>query len=497
MLRSPSRSLLLALAMLLPAPAAAQGDGEPCDCARELSWATARLARNYSGFADKVTPATRPAYDSLLARLAVEARGATTAAQCNQVLSQWVLWFRDRHISLARPGTGGPATAAPLDTGAVRARFAGWETLALGDEAAARARLGGAALDPIEGIWESSDGRYRAAVVRDPKADREFAMVVLRADSVWWMPGQVKATFERAAGSTYAARFFMLDHAERRWEARVAGPVLAFSEGSPWLRRWPVASAADTLSPARFRATLNTRFDAREVAPGTVLVSVPTFDDPHGMDSLWARHGTLIRGAERLVIDVRGNGGGSDYNFRELLPLLYTDPVKLPGNFVYATDDNLAANERLAADTTIPAGQREWIRNDVRRARERRGPDGWMRYEGDTYRTQVRANPREVAIIQDRGCASSCEGFVLRARQSRKVTTYGTNTSGIHDYGNVRESKAPCGTLVLRHPTTRAGYMPEGAIDNVGIPPQVAIPATEVFPVDWVLRRMAERQASR
>jgi C-terminal processing protease CtpA/Prc len=109
----------------------------------------------------------------------------------------------------------------------------------------------------------------------------------------------------------------------------------------------------------------------------------------------------------------------------------------------------------------------------------------------------VRANPREVAIIQDRGCASSCEGFVLRARQSRKVTTYGTNTSGIHDYGNVRESKAPCGTLVLRHPTTRAGYMPEGAIDNVGIPPQVAIPATEVFPVDWVLRRMAERQASR
>ena len=492
----------LLASILLPAVAfAQQPDSTRCDCARELSWASAQLARNYAGFADKVTPATRPAYDSLLTALGADAARATTTAECDGVLARWVAWFRDNHVSVTRPrpATAGAATpaGAATDTVAIRARFASWERLDLGDEAAVRARLdaAGERRDPIEGIWVSADGRYRAAVVRAPATSaaspRDFAMVILRADSVWWMPGQVKASIARDSAGVYATRFYMLDHSERPWEARPSANALAFSGGAPWLRRWPADGASgDTIDLARFRASLNARFDAREVAPGTVVVNVPTFNDPAAMDSLWARHGALIRGAERLVIDVRGNGGGSDYNFREFLPLLYTDPVTSPANWVYSTDENLAAELALAADTTLPAGQRKQIAANAKAARGRRGADGWWRGTSDVYRAKRLALPREVAIVQDGGCASSCEGFLMRARQSRKVTTYGTSTAGVFDYGNVRQFRDPCGTLVLHHPTTRSGWLPQMAIDNVGIPPQVRIPPDALFTVEWVLHRM-------
>lgn len=50
--------------------------------------------------------------------------------------------------------------------------------------------------------------------------------------------------------------------------------------------------------------------------------------------------------------------------------------------------------------------------------------------------------------------------------------------------------KAPCGTLVFRHSTTKSGCLPQMAIDNVGIPPQVTVPTGEALPAEWVLRRM-------
>ena len=307
-----SRLALVTVAALglaiAPAPARAQAVADTaCSCARELEWASAHAARNYAGFSDKVTAATRPAYDSLMRVLRADAAAARTRAECNPVLLRWVTWFRDRHLSIARPGTAPPAPPPASDTASIRARYAAWERVALGDEAAVRARFAATStpLDPIEGIWESSDGRYRAAVVRDAKPGREFAMVILKADSVWWMPGQVKASIARGADGAYATTFYMLDHSERQWEARPSGPVLAFSGGAPWLRRWPVGGTwGDTIDVARFRASLNTRFDARELSRGTVLVTIPTFSDPAGMDSLWARHGALIRGAERLVIVV-------------------------------------------------------------------------------------------------------------------------------------------------------------------------------------------------
>jgi Periplasmic protease len=85
--------------------------------------------------------------------------------------------------------------------------------------------------------------------------------------------------------------------------------------------------------------------------------------------------------------------------------------------------------------------------------------------------------PRAVAVLVDGGCASSCEDFVLMAQQSAKVTVVGpARTAGIHDYGNVRALWLP-GWRRLRVPTSRSRRLPAEAIDNVGLAPEVWVPA--------------------
>jgi hypothetical protein len=46
------------------------------------------------------------------------------------------------------------------------------------------------------------------------------------------------------------------------------------------------------------------------------------------------------------------------------------------------------------------------------------------------------------------------------ARQSDKVTLFGTNSGGVLDYGNVRATQMPGATLVLHRPITRTRRLP-------------------------------------
>lgn len=81
-----------------------------------------------------------------------------------------------------------------------------------------------------------------------------------------------------------------------------------------------------------------------------------------------------------------------------------------------------------------------------------------------------------VAVVVDRACASSCEDFVLDARQSGRVAVLGTeNTRGSIDYGNVRSTWLP-GWRRLRVPTSRSRRLPAERLNEVGIAPAVRIP---------------------
>jgi hypothetical protein len=485
----------LTLLLLIPALAvtrtAAQEGGPPVHaCEAELAWLADFTATNYAGFESKASGETGAAYSRHLGGLLTDARAAANQAQCDAVLRLWTDFFQDGHLSFARrrsTPTGPPASAETDDE--IRARFAAWPTRSLTEhEARAALDVAGDTRSPVEGIWESEDGAYRVALLADDAGTGRYLMSVIRADSVWWVPGQIKAIFAPADAGAYHVRFFMRDHSEEAWTGRVNRNVLILNERSIWFRHYP--GSPDDVSRDTFLRSRNTRFAATTAGDGTAMVHIPSFDDAARMDSLFDTAGDLIRGAERLLIDLRGNGGGSDYNFRMLLPLIYTDTIRMVSNAVLATPANIAANEALVADTTIPAGIRELLAGQVEAMKAVEG--GWHPFPDRIHlEPSVLDRPSAVAVLVDSRCASSCEQFLLAARQSRKVTIYGWPTAGILDFGNVRRAEMPGGSLVLFYPTTRSKRLPAAPVDGVGILPDVPIPAEEPDPIAWVLARMA------
>ncbi len=471
-----------------PGAGALTGMDATPSCLAELDWAADYASRNYSGFETKTAGDRAIAYAALLDRLRAGAAQSTTPADCDALLGKWVAFFEDGHLSVRRsveaaPGTG--SAGQPTDE-AIRDRFADWPRRDL-TEPEARRRLAslGDGRSPIEGIWENADGAYRGVVLRDEDSGDRFTMSILRADSVWWVPGQVKAIFEPGDGDEYDVRFFMRDHSENAWTGHVRRNALVLDGSFVWFREWP--AAPDDLPRDSIDNLLNLTFAARELEPGTILIQLPSFDRTQPMDSLFEAEGERIAAADRLLVDLRGNGGGSDYNYRHLIPLVYTDPIHIVSNEALATVDNIRVNEQLAADTTLADGIRTGLASSVEQMKTAEG--GWYPFPDRTHEEEaVLERPRRVDVLVDGGCASSCEQFLLAARQSRKVTIYGQPTAGILDFGNVRGASMPGGALVLYHPTTRSKRLPHHPVDGVGVPPDVAIPTGEPDPVAWILR---------
>ena len=292
-----------------------------------------------------------------------------------------------------------------------------------------------------------------------------------------------------AAPGRYDTRFFMRDHSERRYTAEVGRGMLTDPLGGVWLRLVPAAGAVD---PERYLASLNSRFAVDEPEPGTVVVHLPSFDNPFAarIDSLFAAEGRRIGAAETLIVDVRGNGGGSDYNYRHLVPFLYTRPIHTVGVEILASPDNIAQLDSLLASPDLPEGQKPWLRRRLASLRAR--PGQMVPQPDDVVRLRARATPRRVAVVMDRGCGSTCEQFILAARQSDKVMLFGENTAGVLDYANVLRIPVPGTPFELQHPTSRSRRLPADPVDPAGIAPNVRIPPDELFPVEWVRRWLAE-----
>jgi hypothetical protein len=218
---------------------------------------------------------------------------------------------------------------------------------------------------------------------------------------------------------------------------------------------------------------------AKILSDDTFLVTIPSFDLKYKakIDSLMNQYDTEIKRRPNLIIDVRGNGGGSDPSYSSLIPYLYTQPYVMKGEEALATNE--IANKWEAFIPKIPE-QEEQLRSFcleiVKKLRD--APNGTL-VSMDEDKTvtlpEVFPLPSRIGIIINRGCGSTTEQFLLEARQSKKATLFGENSSGCLDYSNLVEFSLPSGKCNLMIPSTRSRRLPTEPIDNTGIAPDVRI----------------------
>jgi hypothetical protein len=445
---------------------------QQCDCMSNFNFMVEKIKNNYVGYADKVTAANNKEFTHFTDSCK---KVAATGDQhtCLQVMRTWLRFFKDYHTSVS-------INSDPSNYNTIRSIFANTEKVPL-SEKQFRAYLDKNAgkLDPIEGIWEEEYHSYRVGFIRDvKKPGKEFAGFILKADSIFWMPGQVKARVQKSKNSYKMVYFLNRDHAS--FKPSITLNAKSFNAGNfgTWYKVFPQKDSAAINFAARGGPSF------RVIDSRNCLLVLPSFhlEYKDDIDSLIAANQNIIKSTDNLIVDLRNNGGGSVLCYEKLMPFIYTNPIISEGASVLATADNV----KSVYDTDYPNISDSMKAVFKKEEAELRAHLGQLYnlWPADTLRMDtVYPYPRHVSVIMNENSASSAEMFVLSARQSSKVKLYGQHSMGAVDYSDAAISDMPCNQYLLRYSTSKTNRLPKQVIDYVGIQPDVVIPDTVT---DWV-----------
>lgn len=183
----------------------------------------------------------------------------------------------------------------------------------------------------------------------------------------------------------------------------------------------------------------------------------------------------LASGCENMVLDIRGNSGGSDNTYEPLLRLLYDREGDLHNIQYRVSELAIAYVREFAGDTERGRRRIEQLRQA--------SPGEFLPVASTTYTIRydsVSPLPRRAALLVDARVGSSGEQLVLelRACSSRTTICGQDNTLGCLDYSNCEILRFPQDTSRwMQLPVTRSCRVDEGrGIDRDGIAPDVRIP---------------------
>ena len=231
------------------------------------------------------------------------------------------------------------------------------------------------------------------------------------------------------------------------------------------------------------------KYVCRELEPGITFLRLADFNEEDKIQQLYAENEVLMKNSKILVIDARGNGGGSDTAFLPLIP--YCLPVGMNLRDIDFGSDGMEINYsvrncemRLKAmeeylEMELPEETRT-ILNDMKGELQKNFGKGFCQ-EGSQVDLDIPADPdtkvEKVYIITDSNCASSGDNFVQVFGKLPKVTVVGRPTMGILDYSNV--AMIEYSEFWIGYPTSRLMGVENGnGMMGKGVPVDVYVPWT-------------------
>ena len=208
----------------------------------------------------------------------------------------------------------------------------------------------------------------------------------------------------------------------------------------------------------------------------TLLIRVHSFNGIEPSEK-WIKNSVkefMTSGCENLILDIRGNGGGSDKFIEEYIELLYDKPCTIPAVKIRNGQSN---RDFMKAFTKKYHTMKKQYRM------MKKYPDSLfisLRPNIDTFTLKhISPLPKKAAVIIDGRVASVAEGLLLNLRSmSDRTRIYGRdNTLGCVDHCNSRILELPHSEVKFSIPMTRAYYVEDFnvSIDDTGIAPDVRI----------------------
>jgi hypothetical protein len=454
-----------------------------CDCPKLLEYTKNLIETEYPGYKDKVNVNTKSDYLKLCELSFEKAKKTKISASCFKIIDNYLSFFKDGHIQFYMSNVSEYGFDVKFDATNQRRKFYSESESVKMDENDVRNYLGRnkGKLSSIEGIWESREEKSRYAIIRDPSNMQDFIGFVLKADSIYWMPGQVKINFIKQKDNLFNVYYYRKNHTID-WRGRHLD-YLGMQKwiATEWIKQYPVTANIQQLHK---KASLNNNvFQLKNLDDSTLFLSLPNFAEENIdiVDNLIKTNKDKILRTPFLIIDMRENGGGTDLAFHSILPFIYTNPYKLYGNDILASKENIAWFEQGLCIRDIPKEWREFIPVLLKRMKENPGKLVVYAEGGYIKRDSVTTNPRKV-IILIKGSGSSGEQFLLHAKESKKVVMLGQPTLGILDYSNITPREFPSSAFHLSLPQTRSRSLPNFSVDKEKIKPSVYLTDDQ----DWI-----------
>ncbi|MDR2040166.1 MAG: S41 family peptidase [Bacteroidales bacterium] len=217
------------------------------------------------------------------------------------------------------------------------------------------------------------------------------------------------------------------------------------------------------------------KFSVRRLSSKTMYIKLKSFNG-HKAHQVIARmidaNDYLISNTPNLIIDLRGNGGGSDNAWNPLCKYIESKPVYYTGgNMFRISEENAKLMERY--------GEKE--RADFIRS------NSGKRFAGNSHLIVNKPNktqkyPENILILTNSGTASAAESFLLYAKQSNKVKVMGQISHGAEEVGNCALIESPDKQFLLFYGTTIRHSAKLTQYLDYGIQPDIFLTSD----IDWI-----------
>jgi hypothetical protein len=442
-----------------------------CNCESNYQWVKKTFEENDAGFQYIIDKKGTAAYQAHNSEFLNKIRNVKSDTECNQTMYDWLKFFRSGHFSISKIDNNIKEEKI-LPKAEIKSELVKVNLEKFKKEIQSKKE------SDLEGIWETDP--YTIGIKKFGNVYKGF---IIQSGAENWKPDELKLTIneDKTKGVFYVRdktsqeinniRFVGKNHLEMgNFTLNRVSPKFDREEG--------IETYYETIQAQKpFLKVINHT---------TLLLRIPSFNGTlkKEIDSVIAANKTKIESTENLIIDIRNNGGGSDGSFAEIIPYLYTNPIRSIRTQFYSTKLN---NQRMLflyenyKKYGISEEDRAFLKKSYDVLNAKLGQFVSLQDDGTVNikkSDKIYPYPKNVGIIINKGNGSTAEEFLLAAKQSKKVKLFGTTTAGVLDISNMYFVNSPCNEIKLGYSLSKSFRIPDMAIDEKGIQPDYFIDKT-------------------
>jgi hypothetical protein len=338
---------------------------------------------------------------------------------CGYLLYQYLDQFRDGHISFAKK----------TDEAATDLFTSGKLVFPFKKKANSKNEL-------FEGVWYSKSLQM---VCKIERAAFGYSGKIIYTKSTHFKPGQTRFYIVRSTLKSFTVisleNYFTGDRVKVYSAATLKNDSLLLFKNSYSLKR--LKNKVDYDSLLSIRSDPHSYTPTLKIIDNSIVLKIPSFDyeNKKVIDSL-CNQLSLLSNYRNLILDLRGNSGGTIECIYPLEKYIYTGPFSYVAGYKMASDSAIKFYGEYAAG--IDDKDTEAKKTYTELYTKMKNNRGALVYTDDSLvvkQDSIYRNPEKIAIIVDGNCASAVELVLLAIRNSKKVVLFGETTAGVVDTG--------------------------------------------------------------